>query len=307
MIVRTSFTQAATFLNVILLSTCLFAQDTEVKVSANTNAMTVKPITVENAQLTLIDNVRIATRDAGIIEKLNAKEGDEVQSGQVLLQLDKAMHEAERSAALAEVEIAKKESENDIDLRYAEKSAEVNRKVLARSCDAVSKFSKSISKTEIERLELELERSILSGDQALHKRLVNELNLELRKEQLRVSDLRLNYRAVASPLNGVVAEVLAQNGEWVAAGQPVVRVIGLDRLRLEALFNQKDAFRIQKGQDATFELVLDGEPVSATGQVVFVSPEIDPLTEEFLVRIEVDNSERKLRPGLKGKLTIETE
>ena len=41
------------------------------------------------------------------------------------------------------------------------------------------------------------------------------------------------------------------------------------------------------------------------GEIVFVSPDIDPLNTQVRVWAEVENTELKLRPGMQANLTVE--
>ena len=45
--------------------------------------------------------------------------------------------------------------------------------------------------------------------------------------------------------------------------------------------------------------------IEATGQIVFISPEIDPLNSQVRFWAEIENAELKLRPGMTATLTIE--
>ncbi len=261
-------------------------------------------VEVTDAILTLIDNVKVSARDPGIVSEVLIQEGDLVTKEQLILRLDDALHKSELEAAKVEVEIAATESENDIDLKYAEKSAQVNDKVLTRSQNAVDQYAKSISETELDRLRLELQRSILSGDQALHAKQINQLTLRLKEEQLKVAALRLENREIASPISGVVAEVFAQKGEWIASGQPIARIIDPKRLRVEALAGQEYAFVLEPGQRARFEMQIGKNTIVADGKIVFVSPEISPVNAEFLVWVEIENSDLKFKPGLRGILRL---
>ena len=257
---------------------------------------------ISNAQLTLIENVKVATRDAGIVQRVSIKEGDSVQRDEVIFELDTSLYEAEADARRVEAAIADTERRNRVDLQYAEKSSEVNRQLLTRSQDAFMQYAKSITRTEIDRLGLELEKSLLSADQARHDITVNELGFDLSREKLKLAELRLGYRSVNTPIAGVVAEVLAREGEWLAEGQTVARIINPNKLRVEVLVSQEFVFRIRTGQPATFENSFGD--LSANGTVVFVSPEVNPFNETIRVWAEIDNSQAKLRPGFKGSLTI---
>lgn len=262
-------------------------------------------IEYKNSQLTLIDNVNVASLDPGNVERVLVQPGQEVTQGQLLVALDRDIYEVEARTADFQAKIAAKESENDVDLRFARKSIEVNQKRLNKSVEAVKEFAKSISETEIDRLNLELEQSVLSAEQAVLQRAIGKLTLALRKEQQRAAEIQLNRRNIVSPINGMVVEVSAQQGEAVSGGTPIVRVISLDKLRVKAVFPANYALRVHPESKSHFELVRDGKTIRFPTKVFFVNPEVRTSEKVFEVWADVDNADQKLLPGFKGKLVIE--
>jgi macrolide-specific efflux system membrane fusion protein len=75
-------------------------------------------------------------------------------------------------------------------------------------------------------------------------------------------------------------------------------------LRAEGLV---DAGRLQ-GDAASRPVLLTvqigDQAVEYTGKIVFVSPEIDPVTGQVRVWAEIDNRDLQLRPGLQGSMVI---
>lgn len=260
-----------------------------------------KSINIDAAQLQLIVNVEVASRDAGIIESIGFTEGKEIGPGDVLAKLDQETEFANASSARSELDIAKEESENDIDLRYAQVSLEVNGKVYQRSLNATKQFAKSVSKTELERLKLELERAKLSGEQAERTATVKELTVELKKAQHDLARVRLENREIKSPVGGMVVQVYRQVGEWVQPGQPIARVIDTKKLKVSCRCQLKDAAPESIDEEATF--IHDGNEYKA--KVVFASPEIDPDIQDFIVWAEVENTDGALKPGMNGSIELQ--
>ena len=61
------------------------------------------------------------------------------------------------------------------------------------------------------------------------------------------------------------------------------------------------------GQRATFVVNLPGRPQAEfEGEIVFVSPEVNPVNGEVRIWAEIENKDRLLRPGLQGTLAIQT-
>ncbi len=260
----------------------------------------VKTIQIQAGQLQLMVNVEIASRDAGIVESIGFSEGKEIFIGDVLAKLNEEKENANARSARSELDIAREESENDIDLRYAKVSEDVNGKVYQRSLNATKQFAKSVSKTELERLKLELERAKLSGEQAERTATINELTVELKKAQLEFALVQLENREIKSPVSGVVVQVYRQVGEWVQSGQPIARVISLKKLRVSCRCQLNDAAPESIAKEGIF--LCDGKEYKAT--VVFASPEIDPDVQDFIVWAEVENPEGTLKPGMGGAVKL---
>lgn len=261
-------------------------------------------ISYDKAVLKLVDNVKVASLDPGVVQALRVKPGDQIEKGQILVMLDSDIYESEANANRFSWLVAAQEAKNDVNLRFAEKSLALNEKQLEKSLAAVQQFSRSISETEIDRLKLERDQSALSIEQAMMEKETAELNVKLREEQKRAAEIRLQRRNILSPIRGTVAEVPIQQGESVTSGQPVVRIINLDRLRVIAPFDMDLALQINKDLDAYFEVMVAGKSKRYPANIVFVNPELEVTGKSVLVWIDIDNSSRELLPGLKGRVVI---
>lgn len=262
-------------------------------------------ISYPNAQLTLIDNVKVASLDPGVVQKIDVSPGDVVSKDDPLVTLDSELFVAEVAAGDLAWKIASEQAKSDVDLRLSCKSLAVSQKQLLKSENAVKDYARSISETEIDRLRLERDQASLSIEQAEADGSIAKLTAELRDEERKATAIRLRRRNILSPIDGMVVAVDTQSGEAVQSGQTVVRIIGLDKLRVKAVYSSKYALRVTAGQKATFELEDQGKTITKEAEVVFVSPEIRASERVFEVWADIDNSDRKLLPGFKGNLSIE--
>lgn len=262
-------------------------------------------ISYPNAQLTLIDNVKVASLDPGVVQKIDVSPGDVVTKDAPLVTLDSELFEAEVGADDLAWEIASEQAKSDVNLRLSCKSLAVSQKQLLKSENAVKEYARSISETEIDRLRLERDQASLSIEQAEADGSIARLTAELRDEQRKATAIRLRRRNILSPIDGMVVAVDTQSGEAVQSGQTVVRIIGLDKLRVKAVYSSKYALSVAAGQKATFELEYQGKTITKEAEVVFVSPEIRASERVFEVWADIDNSDRKLLPGFKGNLSID--
>ena len=261
-------------------------------------------VSYDQAQVTLIDNVKIAASDPGIVEEILITHGSNVGVGQIMVRLDAKLDTAQYQAAQSERKIAELQASNDVNYRFAEKSSEVNDKVLQRSKNARNRYRDSVSDTEIEQLELSLQQSNLSIEQAVLEKQVNELTVGLRSSQERVAEVRLANREIQSALDGQIVEIYVQRGEWVNSGQPVARIIDLSTLRVKAVYGAEYYQRINKNAKASFRILGDSD-AELEAKIYFISPEIDPTNQDFQIWADVDNSDGLLLPGMKGELRIE--
>jgi macrolide-specific efflux system membrane fusion protein len=264
-------------------------------------------IVIEDAQLQLISDVRVPARETGVLETLDVEEGDLVKRGQLLGTIDRRLALVELELAELDHQIAKLQSENDVDARYAEKSLEVAQSELKRSQEANQLYDDSVSQTEIERLLLTVQRSSLSLEQALKDQRVAVITETVRGRTAHLSSLRLENRQIVAPMDGMVVEIFGQASEWMDPGETVLRVIKLDQLRVEAHVDGRRFGRELEGCQVKLATALPpkAEMQEFFGKVVFVSPELQPVTGQVRIWAEVENRDLLLRPGALGTLTIE--
>lgn len=259
---------------------------------------------VPNVLVTLIEDVKLSARESGFVESLNVNEGAEVVAGSVIVSLDKTLHEIEKTAALGEWELAKLSSENDVDLRYSQKSSDYAKTVYEKTRLANERTGDAFSQLEELKARLDAEREELKVEQARRDLDVAAKETELKQRQFEASDVRLSLREIRTPIDGEVAQILVQVGEWVDAGAPVARVIRLQRMRVKASvdatqFNRNDV-------DRRVVLNVDGQtPRQYEGVITWISSEVDPTTGRVKLWAEVDNPELSLRAGERGTLMIE--
>jgi multidrug efflux pump subunit AcrA (membrane-fusion protein) len=99
-------------------------------------------------------------------------------------------------------------------------------------------------------------------------------------------------------------EQLHQQGEWVEAGQPVLRVIRLDRLLVEGYVEAKLVDQSSRGRRVQVQAQTRAGAIVVEGRLTFVSPEIDSVNQQVLVKAEIENRDLQLRPGQPVEMVI---
>lgn len=263
-------------------------------------------IEVPSALITLIEQVDVPAREAGVLTDVKANEGQMVEQHELLAQIADVEVRLAEDRVKTELEIARRKAQNDVNVRFARKSVEVAKAELNRGLESLAKYAKSISDSEMDRLRLTLQRTVLEVEQAQHDLDVAGFTQRIKENELQVAQRKVQRRKVVAPLDGVVVQVNRRRGEWVEPGETVLRILRIDRLRAEGFLSVSAVRGDLRDRPVVLTVDLPGEPKAEfPGKVVFLSPEIDPVNAQIRVWAEVENRGLRLRPGMRAKMTIE--
>lgn len=261
--------------------------------------------------VTLVDEAEISAREAGVLRSLEARHGALVDQGMKLAQIDDSDAQAAKRAAELEWEVARAEAENDVDVRAAQAAAEVAAAEVDESEWVNRKQPGAIPETQLRRQRLTRERARLQVEVARMDYRVAGLTADVRGAQVERAQLQIDRREVVSPIDGRVEQVYKHVGEWVNPGDPILRVVRLDRLRIEGFLKASEYSPDEiDGQPVVVTVTLErGRQERFTGKIEFVS-EVVEASGEFRVWAEVDNRRTPgahwlLRPGVEAQMSIQ--
>ena len=123
---------------------------------------------------------------------------------------------------------------------------------------------------------------------------------EASKQKLELSHIALQKSSVRAPIAGVLDARLVERGEYVKVGDPVAVVVQVDRLKAIIDVPEKDVRYLHLGEEVSvIQAQIDtGEKIRRAGKLIHLAYKADPLTRTYLGKIEVDNRDRQLRPGM---------
>ena len=125
-----------------------------------------------------------------------------------------------------------------------------------------------------------------------------------RARQVQASE-NLGYTDLKADADGVISAIGADPGQVVSAGQMVVRLAQPGER--EAVFNVAETTfkNPPKNPSVAVELVSNRD-IKATGKVRYVSPQADPTTRTFTVRVSLPDAPPQMRLGANvvGSVTI---
>jgi membrane fusion protein (multidrug efflux system) len=128
-------------------------------------------------------------------------------------------------------------------------------------------------------------------------------DLEALEASFNLASLELDYTQIRAPISGVVSERYVKIGTTIRVGEPAFRVTSLDPLVAYLHVPEREYRRIGAGQPVGIDIdALAGERIVAV--VTRVSPVVDPETGTFKITIEINDAERRIKPGMFGRISI---
>ncbi len=102
---------------------------------------------------------------------------------------------------------------------------------------------------------------------------------------------------IYAPIGGVVTHQSVREGDYVKIGDPIVTVANLSRLWLDLEAYESEISLLRWGQPVTIRVeAYPGE--SFEGSISFIEPTVDERTRTVAVRVAVDNTDGRLKPGM---------
>ncbi len=144
---------------------------------------------------------------------------------------------------------------------------------------------------------------------------VQKANVRQARENLEMARIRLNYTTLRAPFDGVVLVRQAELGEVVAPGTPIITLADLDHIWVRIYVPETDLGRVHWGQDVMVR--TDTYPgKSYHGRVSFIASEAEftpksvqtekeRVTLVYRVKVDVDNPNYELKPGMPADAYIQ--
>jgi macrolide-specific efflux system membrane fusion protein len=262
------------------------------------------PVVVQSVVLRLLEEAEVPAQEAGVVTNVAVREGQRVEKGELLAQIDDQVARLAADAAQSQYDIARAKAANDVRKRFTIKALEVAQAELRRSTESIERFAKSVSQSQLDVERLTVEKNQLEAEQADHDHEVAVLEMKAKGNELTAARAQVARRQITAPFDGVIVQIYVRGGEWVEPGQPAVRIVNTNRLKAEGFIPATEVDADLPGKSVTLE--VEGlEPSAATaGTIVFVSPEVDPITGQVRVWAEIDNRDGRLRPGQPARMTV---
>lgn len=256
-----------------------------------------------------IDQAEIPAQEQGVLTKFYVREGMMVEKGKPLAQIDDEQAKMSVQVQQAKLNAAEKEASNDVNIRYATAARNVADAEVKSAKETIARVPGAIPATEIRKLELAVIQATLQIEQASNQFEIAKYQVDVSKAELSAAKLGVSRRIVLAPIDGVIVEKYRNEGEWVKPGDPILKVVFLDKLRVKTTLDI-NKMPPQKVMNHSASVTIPQQPnTTFKGKVIFASPVVQS-GGTYEVWVDVDNIVGKdgfwqLQPGMNAMVTIE--
>jgi RND family efflux transporter MFP subunit len=230
-----------------------------------------------------IQHVELRPRVSGYVERVAFVEGSEVRKGDLLFAIDPRPYQATLEHAQAELTLARTRSD-----LAASQSARARRLLAAHA----------ISQEE--------------HDERVSEESQAGANIAAAQAAVDTARLNLEFTRVTSPIDGRVSRAIVTAGNYVSAGETTLTsVVSLNPIYVSFDGDEQRYLHFQQkaigaGHDPTgVQVGIEGESgFPHNGRVNFVDNAVDPATGTIHLRAVLDNSDRRLVPGLMARVRL---
>ncbi|MFX4262634.1 efflux RND transporter periplasmic adaptor subunit [Pelotomaculum propionicicum] len=270
--------------------------------------------TVVSGKLEALNSANVVPKTAGRVATVMVDVGSEVAGGDLLLSLDAADLEA-----LVELNAAQLEKARNSDLPAQKNSAEfnlANSEALFKTCEADYERYKqlfssgSVSSQQFEQVEkqyLQARASYESAQKALEILVNATIPETIRQYEAQLKKARADFAntAVRAPFSGVITAKNINPGEMVSPTVPVISIVNLDTVMVQANVGEDQVNAIQVGQKLMVRVSsVREEPFPGT--VTNVAQAASPATKAYPVKIVIENPQHILKPGMFAEVALNT-
>jgi multidrug efflux pump subunit AcrA (membrane-fusion protein) len=261
----------------------------------------------------------ISAQLGGWVQKLAVVEGQSVAAGDVLIRLDArtAQTDVDRSkAAVAEKEAVLARLKRGFlpqELEGASQDRDKARAAADGLRTEMAALKELLDRREISPIHYETKaKALQAADAALasaeaHLKLLEEGTrsemldeaqalLDMAKADSEHSQLALDLCTITSPIDGMVVQLLARQGQFFDRAAPLVTVIDLSEIFVQLRIPSVDFALLRVG--APVDVVATALPGRTfSGAIARISGAADPLSGNITVFVAVKNDGQALRPG----------
>jgi multidrug efflux pump subunit AcrA (membrane-fusion protein) len=260
----------------------------------------------------------VAPQTSGKVVALGVDIGTYVKRGQMIVRLDDSELKLRVDQSLAQLEQAKaavRQAEEKIGLKsgqafdpnrvaevaFAKVSLDLADKNLRRAEKLIESGDVSRSfydqqKAQRDQLKEQYDAAIAQARQNYAAVAVARTNVANAEAQLALARKSLSYSTVSAPIDGFVAERVADLGEYVSPQGKIATIVRINPLRIRIDIPEQAIPEVRVGQSVSMSTSAWPDK-SFSGRIARIAPNVTTNSRTLTVEAEIENSSGVLKPG----------
>lgn len=273
------------------------------------------------------DAVDVVSKIPGKVAEVLCEVGDYVEKGEPLVvletnELQAQMAQAQAALAAARANLSANESGvlpqqveqvrasyEQAKANYNNAKADYGRMKALYEADAIAKqaFDGMTLKYEVAKTQYETAKEQLRLTQGRVPKNVETLRAQVAQAEAAVQLIQTNIdnSVIRAPISGEVSMRMVEPGEMAAAGYPLASLVNVDNVKVVIDVSEEEINKVEDGQEAEIKVDALEEEEPMAGIVSIVPPASNP-TRLFQVKIDIENPDHKLKPGMFADVDIVT-
>jgi membrane fusion protein (multidrug efflux system) len=251
----------------------------------------------------------ISTMKEGRIELCSWREGDTVESGEMLVVIDREVYRTEAQAAQAALDLAQAKLDDLMagarpeEIRSAEatlkrRQATLNeaRQSFERIAELYEKgfvsqdeLGKAQERVEVAEADMSVASDMLSMLQSgatTTEITVQEAIVSEAAARLGLARAHLSECVITAPFGGTVSKVHVRPGDIASSREPLIEIFDPDSMVIRFDVPEAQAFAVRKGM--TVRISLDAAPDKVlSAEVARIYPELDPIMRTLTIEVAI--------------------
>lgn len=252
----------------------------------------------------------------GRITQIFVSPGDEVAVGDPIAELSPDRSQAEYSAAEASVSAARaayNTAQAQLQSAQAEQARaqadlDLQQQDFQRTAYLTSEGAQSEQQLDIARRDRDTaqatynaaERQVAAAQSAVAEA---QAALERAQAQSTAAQEDLQDTRIVAPIEGMVGDIPAKLGEFVQTGDPITTITQNQTLELNLSIPVEERERLRTGLEVQIRRPGEDIPL-ATGQIRFISPQVDATTQSILAKAQFNNARGLLQDDQRVEATV---
>ncbi len=270
--------------------------------------------------------VDVFSKVSGILESIEVEQGDRVEVGKIIAVIEREEKEASLEETRAALDVLK--------ARWAQMETGALPEEIVQAEDLVrqTKAGWETSISNYERLKNLKEKDFISQqqlDDAMLQVTIKEAEYSSAKEKLtllrkgarqedrdellaqirqaeatlRLASIQLKDTIIRAPIAGIISERLLDKGALVSTTSPIFTIVAMDTVKVFVQVVESDLSQLKTG--AIADIQVDAYPGEIfRGEVLRISPTVDPESRTADVEIQVENKAHRLKPGMFARVNL---